>query len=87
VGDFPIGMFIFGLFPPIFWILFVGYVALWYRAFAQGRGGYWLFRDYGWLTALYAASEGFVFNPPGLPTLSLLLLLKTCGSSVLRGTT
>jgi len=45
-------MFLFGLFPPIFWVLFVGYVALWYRVFVQWRGGYWLFRDYGWLTAL-----------------------------------
>jgi len=67
-------MFIFGLFPPIFWVLFVGYVALWYRVFVQGRGGYWLFRDYGWLTALYAASEGFVFNPPRL--LDLLIPIE-----------
>jgi len=58
-------MFIFGLFPPIFWVLFVGYVALWYKVFAQERDKYyWLFRDYGWLTALYVASEGFVFDPP-----------------------
>jgi len=63
----------------------MGYVALWRRVFVQERGGYWIFRDYGLLTALYAVSEGFVFNPPRF--LDLLIPIEYSGPTAPRGTT